>query len=207
LFGVNDQRLNPLINLRIFALLFLTVADAMAARRAAAAPTSEELKPLPSESHDIMSDLSPNIQVSGGSTHKMESLSIDQIYHSQRKEDKTNHWRNNPYSAGLVDITWRDELRSDRIDGDDGDEANGPNRSCCADVASEEMDPTCGCLTISGIVCGRLDAGRIGNMAVLREKNVMVEEPDLDCEVGEGDLMPTKLVSKRVPDLIVGPYW
>ena len=187
-----------------FEYLLCIAALAMAARRSAPAPTPDELKPLPTDNHDIISDLSP--EEFPGSNKNVESLSIDQIYHSQRKEDKTNHWRNNPYAAGLVDITWRDEIRSQRIN-DDGNEANGPNRTCCADAASEEMDPTCGCLFISGIVCGRLDAGRIGNMVVLREKNVMVEEPDLDCEIEEGGEIPTKLVSKRVPDLIVGPYW
>ena len=178
----------------------------MASRRGSAGPTSDELKPLPTDSHDILSDLSPDMEDPTENTQRIEPLSIDQMYHSQRKQDKTSHWRNNPYSAGLVEITWRDEVQSNRI-GSDADEANGPNRRCCADVASEEMDPSCGCLMISGVVCGRLDAGRIGNMAVLREKNVMVEEPDLDCEVGEGEEIPTKLVSKRVPDLIVGPYW
>lgn len=56
--------------------------------------------------------------------------------------------------------------------------SNGPN-------VQEEMDPGCGCIYLSALVCSRLGAGRIGNMAVLKERFVMVEVDD-DADDLEG---------------------
>ena len=51
----------------------------------------------------------------------------------------------------------------------------------------EEIDPGCGCIYLSAIVCSRLGAGRIGNMAILKERYVMVEvDDDEDNNMEEG---------------------
>lgn len=96
--------------------------------------------------------------------------------YSTHKANKINHWRNNEYATGCVEPTWSDEVY--RPTSDDND-VNGPNRTCCADATSEEIDPTCGCLMVSGYVCGSrcINAKRIGNMAVLLERNVVLEVP------------------------------
>jgi hypothetical protein len=149
---------------------------------------------------------------------EIRSLSIDQIYLSSKQKARENHWRDNPYAAGLVEPSWREEMSRNTTDNDGdnggGVNANGPNRKCCADAVEPEMDPTCGCLLFSGQVCGKLfNAGRVGNMAILKESHVMVdeivaqdEENDMDGGGGDGAVM-TRKVSKRQIDLVVGPYW
>jgi hypothetical protein len=111
-----------------------------------------------------------------------------------------------------VEPTWKEEIKKRRgtptrsnnntTDRDEEDsflqedmEANGPHREFCSDAGNSEMDPTCGCLWISGHVCGRMGFGRIGNMVILKER--VVYETN-----GKGEKVP-----KRVLDCIVGPYW
>lgn len=120
----------------------------------------------------IDQDLSPNL----ADQAPPSPLSIA----ANSKVHRVNHWRNNPYAVGLVHPTWADELKNVEYDSDS--EANGPNRGCCADSMETEMDPTCGCLAISGTVCGRAGFKRIGNMIVISEVN--------------GEIR-----------FIVGPYW
>ena len=50
----------------------------------------------------------------------------------------------------------------------------------------EEIDPGCGCICLSAMICSRLGASRIGNMAVLKERYVMVES-DVDDDDYEED--------------------
>lgn len=208
-------------------------------RRSTTAPQQEiqidssitsKLQPLTAET--VSSDLlpsSPPPKTSSFATMADEEapvtvndpLSIDQIYLSSKQSARENHWRNNPYATGLVEPTWRDEINRNINNEQNG--ANGPNRSCCADAANPEMDPTCGCLVFSGYVCGTFNAGRVGNMVILKESHVMVDEiihddddddDDNNVENGEGDktskttgAIRTRKVSKRQIDFIVGPYW
>ena len=149
---------------------------------------------------------------------------------------KVRNWKEGELAAGLVELTWRDELGKHRyaVDNDE-DDANGANRGVCADCCKEEMEPTCGCLYLSGLVCSRLGAGRVGNMAILRESTVMVEEVINDADESEegiesehdggrpapssngsaagagagagGGAVRTRQVHRRKIDLVVGPYW
>ena len=155
---------------------------------------------LVAPSNDIYHDLDPEgadqtdiIGVNHGSP--MEALSIEQRYQLERKTAKVRHWRENQYAVGMVEVTWKDELSRHLGDEDDDDDINGANRSCCSDAASENMDPTCGCLIASGYVCSRIGAGRVGNMAVLKE-SVVTEKDENGVSVSR-----TKI------DYIVGPYW
>ena len=154
-----------------------------------------------------------------------QPLSIDQRYIEERRAAKVRHWREGELAAGLVELTWTDELGKHRYTDDDDDDANGRNRGACADCCREEMEPTCGCLYLSGLVCSRIGAGRVGNMAILKESTVMVEEeidePDdveeqMESEHGASSAssppsssgaVRTRKVHKRRIDLIVGPYW
>ena len=153
---------------------------------------------LVTPSNDIYHDLDPEgaiqtngIDVNHGSA--MEALSIEQRYQLERQTAKVRHWRESQYAVGMVEVTWKDELS--RHLNDDDDDVNGANRECCSDAASDSMDPTCGCLIASGYVCSKIGAGRIGNMAVLKER--VVTEKD---ENGTA-------VSRTKIEFIVGPYW
>lgn len=142
-----------------------------------------ELKPLTQEVHVIDQDLAPPPALT-------RTPPSPQSIVASRKVDRVNHWRHNPYAVGLVHPTWDDEMNRsvpvDESDYDSDSEANGPNRGCCSDSMEPNMDPTCGCLIFSGLVCGRLGFQRIGNMILIREKVV-------------GD--------SRQIEYIVGPYW
>eukprot|EP00560_Eucampia_antarctica_P005699 CAMPEP_0197835250 /NCGR_PEP_ID=MMETSP1437-20131217/25202_1 /TAXON_ID=49252 ORGANISM="Eucampia antarctica, Strain CCMP1452" /NCGR_SAMPLE_ID=MMETSP1437 /ASSEMBLY_ACC=CAM_ASM_001096 /LENGTH=332 /DNA_ID=CAMNT_0043440529 /DNA_START=27 /DNA_END=1025 /DNA_ORIENTATION=+ len=150
---------------------------------------------LVNPSAGIHSDLDPDNEnlLNHNNNTEMESLSIDQRYGLERQTAKVRHWRDNPYAAGLVEVTWTDELT--RNSHHDEDETNGPNRECCSDAASESIDPTCGCLIASGYVCSKIGAGRVGNMAILKER-IVLEEGEKGAQI-----------RKRKIDLIVGPYW
>ena len=109
--------------------------------------------------------------------------SIDDEYLEQREQSKLRHWKESEYAAGLVEPTWADELEASRRNG----------QCCCyvgevGQVFQEEIDPGCGCIYLSAVVCTRLGAGRIGNMAVLKERYVWVmegEEGEMNDEDGD----------------------
>lgn len=172
------------------------------------------MQPLTTE--DVANDIIP---LSSKTNIHHESFSIDQIYHSSKQSTREHHWRNNPYAVGLVEPSWKEEINRNNTNDDDGNiddcDTNGPNRRCCSDVAEPDMDPTCGCLVCSGYACGMINAGRIGNMVILKESHVMVEEVIQDEDADHQRLddeeskipLRTRKVSKRQIDLIVGPYW
>jgi len=178
---------------------------------------NEDEPPLPLQTLPLQKshvETTPNAVTAPPSQANLESLSIEQLYAAERETNKVNYWRDNYYATGLVEPTWNDELcrmvgRPENAE----DDSNGPNRSCCEDVASQEIDPTCGCLICSAFVFSKFGAGRIGNMAVLKESSVMVEVP-LDTEEDEenndgGGLTTdrTKLEHQRKIEIILGPYW
>ena len=169
------------------------------------APKSE-LRPLTSDPVELSNDLSPH-------THTAVQQTLQRSNSRSRPEleppspsplsiaatssvKRVNYWRDHDYAVGLVQTTWADELnRSVHSNYDSDTEANGPNRECCSDAANQEMDPTCGCLAISGHLCGRLGFKRIGNMVIVKERIVQVRKAD-----GE-------IIERRVFDQIIGPYW
>jgi len=168
-------------------------------------PNEEEFAPPRPTASSSDDDETPD----GSGTVPKVSLSIDQLYEAERETNKVNYWRGNYFAAGLVEPTWNDELRRmvGRPGNDDGD-SNGPNRSCCEDVVSEQIDPTCGCLICSAFVFSKIGAGRIGNMAVLKESSVMVEVPlNKDEEENDSADAGHRLERQRKIDIIVGPYW
>ena len=144
-------------------------------------------------------------------------LSINQRHQSDREQRKLHHWKESEYATGLVEPTWTDEWDVYR------------EKRCC--------DWGCGCVYPSAVVGTCLGAGRIGNMAVLKERYVIVDADDDDnddslirewgdCfvreEEGESSLQsnnnnsntttatatnPKQPVRRRDIQLIVGPFW
>lgn len=127
-----------------------------------------EVSPL-----EITNDFDRDVQLGGIESTK---ASIEEQYHSEREQAKLRHWKESDFAAGLVEPTWSDELENYRRNG-----------CCCCpreamgQMFHEEIDPGCGCIYLSAVVCSRLGAGRIGNMVVLKERYVMVEADD-DCD-------------------------
>eukprot|EP00571_Detonula_confervacea_P013124 CAMPEP_0172310204 /NCGR_PEP_ID=MMETSP1058-20130122/11348_1 /TAXON_ID=83371 /ORGANISM="Detonula confervacea, Strain CCMP 353" /LENGTH=372 /DNA_ID=CAMNT_0013022973 /DNA_START=91 /DNA_END=1209 /DNA_ORIENTATION=- len=130
---------------------------------------TQEVSPLEITNDDIV-------------THDSEQTnnpsSIEEQYHSEREQSKQRHWKESEHAAGLVELTWEDEREKYRKQG-----CCCPDREALGHMFQEEIDPGCGCIYLSAVVCSRLGAGRIGNMAVLKERFVMVEvDEDDDIE-------------------------
>lgn len=164
------------------------------------------------------------------------TLSLTAKYRQEKHQTKLRHWKESEYAAGLVEPTWADELEKYNREGRAG-------CCCCCPAGSveldqmfqEEMDPGCGCIYLSAVVCSRLGADRIGNMAVLKSRYVMVEVDD-DDDGGEDEEFVNddeealrnrnktdtdgnkitesaeaskakRMVRKREIQFIVGPFW
>lgn len=153
---------------------------------AAASTAVRRLSPLEVAGGD---DLGNGDETSHGEERDAPS-SIEERYRAERERAKLRHWKESEYAAGRVAPTWSDELESYRRGsgccggccGEDGCGGGGASQAL-----QSEIDPGCGCTYLSALVCSRLGAGRIGNMAVLRERYVTVEvEDDGDDVHGEG---------------------
>jgi hypothetical protein len=123
--------------------------------------------------------------VMDGSLTLDEPLSIDSMC------PKMKHWKESPFAVGAVGVTWDEECSLKRSSCD---------QQCCR----EDIDANC-CICCSGLICGKLGAGRVGNMAVLRESTEWVEHVEHDEETGEERVL-RKYQRPRL-DCVVGPYW
>lgn len=104
---------------------------------------------------------------------------------------KIQHWRESPFAVGQVGVTWEEECTSEHLCCD---------QQCCRD----DVDANC-CICCSGLVCAKLGAGRVGNMAVLKHSMEWVEHVEQDEETGEETVI-RKYQRPRL-DCVVGPYW
>ena len=127
--------------------------------------------------------------------HDVTTNNIDEKYRSEREHAKLRHWKESEHAAGLVEPTWGDELEAYRKKG-----CCCPDREAMGQIFHEEIDPGCGCIYLSAIICSRLGAGRIGNMAVLKERYVMVEADDEDDDDNDGDAEEQERVDGFVDD-------
>lgn len=78
----------------------------------------------------------------------------------QDEARRIQHWKDSPFAVGLVDITWADSRRG----------------GCCS----------CHLTHISAWICPLFNAGRVGNMVVLKQSIENEDEniPRLDCVMG-----------------------
>ena len=148
--------------------------------------TTKEVSPLEIATDDISSSsANPSTQQTTSNTTNAASSSIEEQYKSEREQTKLRHWKESDYAAGLVEPTWSDEREKYNKQGcccGGGCCCSPEGRTNMGQMFDEEIDPGCGCIYLSAIVCSRLGAGRIGNMAILKERYVMVEVDDDDDE-------------------------
>jgi len=191
---------------------------------------TKEISPLEIANDDISS-------TTNGNTNNTTST-IEEQYKSEREQTKLRHWKESEYAAGLVEPTWADEHYKNQ--------QQGCCTCCCSESSTgggmgqmfqEEIDPGCGCIFLSALVCSKLNAGRIGNMIILKERYVMVEVDDneedeegggqeqIDGFVDEEALhqrnnksnndtttektktTTKRLVRKREIQFMLGPFW
>ena len=100
-------------------------------------------------------------------------------------------WKESPFACGLTEVTWRDEQTRHCHHNH-----NNHNRTLPPDET--------GCLSCSAYVCAWLGAGRVGNMAVLKQSLEWVDEVVVDEETGQID---SRRYSRPRLDIVVGPYW
>lgn len=98
---------------------------------------------------------------------------------SQYQQQRIKQWKEGPFAAGFTEQTWEADYNKFRHN-------LGGECSKCMD--NDDTMP-CGCC--SAVVCTALGAGRVGNMAVLKE----TEERGDDGE------------RKRTLVIVAGPYW
>ena len=187
---------------------------------------TKEISPLEIANDDISS-----------TNNNTTSQTIEEQYKSEREQTKLRHWKESEYAAGLVEPTWADEHFKNQ--------QQGCCTCCCSESSSgggmgqmfqEEIDPGCGCIFLSALVCSKLNAGRIGNMIILKERYVMVEvdeeedeeeggQEQIDGFVDEEALHQRnnksnddatteknkttikRLVRKREIQFMLGPFW
>jgi hypothetical protein len=118
------------------------------------------------------------------------SLSLDARYDEESRELRSKEWKEGHFAAGMTPPTWREEFQKWK---------NNP-RAQCTNCDDSDGAP---CLCCSAILCGMINAGRVGNMSVLRQSQEWVEE-EQDDENGEMKIL--RYTRPRI-DCVVGPYW
>lgn len=134
---------------------------------------------------------SNGVKRSAASRRNSAASSVEDRYCTEREEAKVTHWKKSIYAVGLVQPTWADESKN-------------------------EGERPCGLVSLlASILCARIGAKRVGNMAVLRESLVVdntVEKANSSADNnGSNDEIPagqkrTNSTSPRI-DIVVGPFW
>jgi len=101
------------------------------------------------------------------------SKNVDSYSSNIQQEHKISLWKEGPYAAGLVEVSWNDERTK---------------YSKIKDYLSEDENHTCKIEIMSSYICPLFNAGRIGNMIILKDH---IDE----------------ITNERVLDIVVGPYW
>jgi hypothetical protein len=119
------------------------------------------------------------------------ATSLDARFDAEHQQLKLKAWKEGHFATGLVPATWEEEYASYRTD----------MRAQCMKMVDNDNPTPCGCC--SALVCSMLGAGRVGNMAVLRQSTEWVEEV-VEDDNGEAT---TKRVTRPRLDFVAGPYW
>jgi len=120
-----------------------------------------------------------------------DPVSLDARFDAESQQLKIKAWREGPFATGFVPATWEEEYANYRRD----------MKGECMKMVDNDSNMPCGCC--SAIVCSMIGAGRVGNMAVLKQSTEWVEE------VVEDDTGETKTKRFTRPKLVfvAGPYW
>mmetsp|Transcript_11503 Transcript_11503/g.23735 ORF Transcript_11503/g.23735 Transcript_11503/m.23735 type:complete len:321 (-) Transcript_11503:182-1144(-) len=122
-------------------------------------------------------------------------VSIDARYHAESQQIRKQQWEESYFARGCTNSTWEAEYGQLQ--------ENGWRGECSKMMDQKDANPVpCGCC--SAILCSALGAGRMGNMAVLKQSNEWVTEEVPDEENGG-----TKTIRTTRPklDFVAGPYW
>ncbi len=115
-----------------------------------------------------------SVEVPHAETPLAASLSPTTIEDTEEAR-RIQHWKESPFAVGLVDVTWKDSRRS-RV---------GSEQECY--------------MKASAWICPLLGAGRVGNMAVLKQSTVYHEVKRNDGSI--------ERIERPNLQCVLGPYW
>ena len=115
------------------------------------------------------------------------SASLDVRYEKEAQNLKLKEWKEGHFAAGFTPSTWDEEYAKFR---------KNPYDEC---LSMPDNDAPCVCC--SAILCSKLGASRVGNMAILKQSQEWVEEEEED-ENGE---TKTRRFTRPRLDVVVGP--
>mmetsp|Transcript_19893 Transcript_19893/g.48838 ORF Transcript_19893/g.48838 Transcript_19893/m.48838 type:complete len:290 (+) Transcript_19893:126-995(+) len=144
------------------------------------APPKEEMMPFTETLEDVESQ--QTVATENGS---IDPMSVDS--RKEAKQKRIQEWKDGPFAASMV-RTW-DEEKS-RYQG-----------NMLKELASGNDSMPCICC--SAFACSKIGAGRIGNIAVLKQSTEWVEE----IEEGEDGQPRTRRFTRPKLDFVIGPYW
>eukprot|EP00535_Pseudo-nitzschia_heimii_P010508 CAMPEP_0197174372 /NCGR_PEP_ID=MMETSP1423-20130617/922_1 /TAXON_ID=476441 /ORGANISM="Pseudo-nitzschia heimii, Strain UNC1101" /LENGTH=257 /DNA_ID=CAMNT_0042623295 /DNA_START=55 /DNA_END=825 /DNA_ORIENTATION=+ len=136
-----------------------------------------------------------NLNSTTSDEEKIASVSIDDVYHAESDQIRTKQWQESYFARGCTLSTWEAEYVQLK--------ENGWKGECSKMMDGKDKNPVpCGCC--SAIICSALGAGRVGNIAVLKQTNEWVTEEVPDEENGG---TKTERSTRPRLDFVVGPYW
>ena len=156
--------------------------------------TNEEIPPF-SESLDSKNAMHRDSSAgggngSGGSSKGAAPLSIDDRYEAENQNLKQKIWRENHFAVGYTEPNWSDEYTKYR---------KNMTGECCDAAGDTDGLP---CICCSAAVCSLIGAGRVGNMAVLKQSTEWVEEEE---DPGDGSEPVVRRFTRPRLDIVVGP--
>ena len=121
------------------------------------------------------------------------SVSLDARYHAESQQIRTKQWQESYFARGCTLSTWEAEYAQLKDNGWKGE---------CSKMmdGNDSNSVPCGCC--SAIMCSALGAGRVGNMAVLKQSNEWVAEEVPDEENGG---TKTERFTRPRLDFVAGP--
>lgn len=117
-----------------------------------------------------------------------DDADVELRYQVERHKARVKHWKESPFACALVEPTWLGQRTFHKRMY--GAEETAPDES--------------GCTCCSARICPLFNAGRVGNMVVLRSSHEWVEEIDEDEETGEKYV---RRYTRPRLDCVLGPYW
>lgn len=120
-------------------------------------------------------------------------LTLDDRYEAGTKSSRLQMWKEGHFAAGMTAPTWSEEYQKWRTNF---------REECTQLDNSPDGAP---CLCCSAVVCGALGAGRVGNMAILKQSTEWVETEEVD---ETGGTRARRFTRPRL-EFVVGPvsYW
>jgi hypothetical protein len=113
---------------------------------------------------------------------------LDVRYEEEAKNLKIKQWREGHFATGVMDGTWDEAYAKYK---------RNPKDECFS-MSDDDGTP---CLCCSAMACSAIGAGRVGNMAVLKQSTEWVEEEEVD-ENGEST---ARRFTRPKLDVVVGP--